>query len=124
MKWLRDSFAQRSLTMVDAGWPGKELLEIEHLTGKVVAKINRRHPFVTTVLAPLRAMADKDPDDLDTAAVSELLRKSVLGIDLLLLAYAKAENMVPDPDDRYSDLRGDWGKFAHGMLREAAKSEI
>lgn len=123
MKWLRESFSKRSMTIVDAGWAGKDLLDVEHLTGKVIVKINRRHPFSTSVLTPLRAMAEKEADDLDVTAVAELLRKTVLGIDLLLLGYAKAENMAANPEDDFGDLRSDWGRFSHGLLREAAKQE-
>lgn len=34
------------------------------------------------------------------------------------MAYAKAENMSPDPE-MYSDLRSYWGQHAYAYTREA-----
>jgi hypothetical protein len=40
---------------------------------------------------------------------------------VLLMGYAKAENMSPHPEDAYGDLRSDWGRFTWTYLREALK---
>lgn len=117
-EWIRESFHQRALTVVDGQWPGKELLDIKHLTGKAIVKVNNRHPFMSEMVNPLKTMAAEDPDDLDLSEVSELLKKLDVGIDLLLMAYAKAENMHPDPEEAYGELRSHWGLFANGLIRE------
>lgn len=117
-KWIRESFDKRALTVVDAAWPGKELLEITHLHGKAIVKFNTRHPFFSEIIVPLRAMSTLEPSELCVDDVSELLKKVSAGIDLLLLAYAKAENMHNEPEEAYGELRSHWGLFTHGLIRE------
>ncbi len=119
--WVRESFEKRALTIVDAQWPGKDLLDIRHLSGKAIVKVNQRHPFFAEFVVPLRAMAAVDPEDLNVAEVSILLKKLETGIDLLLMAYAKAENMHADPEDAYGELRTYWGVFASALVREALR---
>jgi len=120
-KWVRESFEKRAITIVDGQWPGKDLLEIRHLTGKAIVQVNNRHPFMAEIVGPLRAMAAADAEDLDVEDVSALLKKLATSIDLLLIAYAKAENMHADPEDAYGDLRSHWGLFSAGLVREALK---
>ncbi|WP_207002093.1 ATP-binding protein [Trinickia mobilis] len=117
-KWIRESFNQRALTVIDAGWPGKELFEIVHLTGKAIVKVNSRHPFFAEIVTPLKAMSEAEPEELDTQEVSELLKKLSSAIDLLILGYAKAENMHTDPEEAYGELRSHWGLFTYGLIRE------
>jgi anti-sigma regulatory factor (Ser/Thr protein kinase) len=119
--WVRESFDKRAVTIVNGQWPGKDLLDIKHLTGKAIVSVNDRHPFMTELVGPLKTMAGLDPEELDPAEVSTLLNKLSVGMDLLLMAYAKAENMHADPDDVYGDLRTHWGLFTAGLIREAAK---
>lgn len=119
--WVRDSFDRRAVTIVNGPWPGKELLDITHLTGKAIVTVNERHPFVAELLGPLKTMASLDPEELDRGEVSALLDRLSVGMDLLLMAYAKAERMHGDPDEAHGDLRGHWGMFAAGLLREAGK---
>jgi hypothetical protein len=120
--WIRESFEQRGLTVIDAAWPGKELIDVRHLHGKAIVRFNTRHPFFVEMITPLKTMADQEPDELSVADVSALLRKVSAGIDLLLLAYAKAENMHSDPDEAYGELRSHWGLFAGGLVRELVRN--
>ncbi|MES2096821.1 MAG: ATP-binding protein [Pseudomonadota bacterium] len=119
--WVRDSFDKRAVTIVNGQWPGKEMVDIRHLSGKAVVSVNDRHPFMSELLAPLKAMAKVDPEELDATEVSTLLNRLSVGMDLLLMAYAKAENMHADPDDAYGELRAHWGLFTAGLIREAVK---
>jgi hypothetical protein len=121
-KWIRESFEQRALTAVDAAWPGKELVDIKHLHGKAIVTFNTRHPFFADIIVPLKAMAALEPGELDVEDVSDLLKKAATGIDLLLMAYAKAENMHNDPDEAYGELRSLWGGFANGLIRELLRN--
>ena len=121
-KWIRDSFEQRALTVVDGSWPGKELVEITHLHGKAIVKFNTRHPFLSEILVQMKAMSAVEPDDLDVGDVSAMLKKASAAVELLLLAYAKAENMHSDPEDAYGDLRSHWGVFSHGLIRELLRN--
>lgn len=120
-KWVRESFGNRSITLVDGAWTGKALLMIKHLTGKAVVTINHKHAFVSEILDPLKLLADKAPDELDAEEASRIMKRACLGIELLLTAYAKAENMHADPDEAYEDLRDYWGIFTAGLVREGLK---
>jgi anti-sigma regulatory factor (Ser/Thr protein kinase) len=119
--WVRDSFDRRAVTIVNGQWPGKELLDIKHLTGKAIVTVNDRHPFMSELVGPLKSMASLDPEELDMNEVATLLDKLSVGMDLLLIGYAKAENMHADPDEAYGELRGHWGLFTSGLIREAVK---
>lgn len=119
--WVRESFEKRAVTIINGQWPGKDMIDIKHLTGKAIVQVNDRHPFMSELVGPLKTMAALDPEELDPTAVSELLNRLSVGMDLLLMAYAKAENMHADPDDAYGDLRTHWGLFAAGLIREAVK---
>ncbi|WP_176050839.1 ATP-binding protein [Burkholderia sp. BCC1644] len=122
VKWIRKSFEERALTVVDAGWPGKELIDIRHLHGKAIVKFNTRHPFFAEMVLPLKNMAAQAPDELSVDDVSALLKKLSSGIDLLLLAYAKAENMHREPEEAYGELRSHWGLFTSGLIRELTRN--
>jgi hypothetical protein len=56
--------------------------------------------------------------------VVSLLEKAADGIDLLLFAYAKAENQSQDPEEDYLMLREDWGKFAAVYVRDRSKIPV
>ena len=109
------------MTIVNGQWPGKDLLDIKHLTGKAIVSVNDRHPFMAELVGPLKTMAALDAEELDANEVSTLLKKLSVGMDLLLMAYAKAENMRSDPDEAYGELRSHWGLFAAGLIGEAVK---
>jgi len=51
-----------------------------------------------------------------------IARLSQVGLDLLILAYARAEGMRKDPDTYYSDLRSYWGVHLKNMVQEWKKA--
>ncbi len=112
---------KRPIPILDGGWPGKELMEITHLNGKAVIRLNSQHPFVSVVYTDLKSLADRDATEVEGSEAVELARRTKLAIDLLLMGYAKAENICPSPEERYDELRSDWGRFTSTYLREALK---
>jgi hypothetical protein len=120
-EWVRNSLETRSATLLDGAWPGKEMLEIRHLNGKVIVQLNRRHILFKELIEPLRSMAECDPDDVDVGEAIALLKRLSTGLDLLLIAYARAENMHADPDEAYGDLRNHWGTFTAGLINGLVK---
>lgn len=119
---VRDAVETKPISIVDLDWPGKELVDITHLNGKAVVKINRRHPFIREIYSPLKELAGRDPNQLDTTEVVEFLRKVEVALDLLFMAYAKAENMDAEADLKYADLRSYWGQFTAAYITEALRS--
>jgi hypothetical protein len=67
-------------------------------------------------------MADADPPDVDPGRAVEVARKAKVAIDLILMAYVKAESMSASPDEKYGDLRSDWGRFIASYMGEAFKA--
>lgn len=118
---LRDAVERLPITVVDSTWPGKELLDITHLNGKAIVKMNHGHPFVREVYDSARTMASRTADEVDPAEAVRFARRVETGIDLLLMAYAKAENMHREPDQAFSDLRSYWGQSAAAYVTEAFK---
>lgn len=117
---IRSSYEKSDITIVDGGWPGKELMDVVHLSGKAIVKVNHRHPFISEIYDAAKAMAELDPADINGDDVVGLLRKITTGIDVLLMGYAKAENMHDKPEDAYSELRSYWGIFSGSYIREAS----
>jgi hypothetical protein len=87
-------------------------------------RINRRHPFIKEVYLPLREAITAGVDGMDQHQIVSLLERAADGMDLLLFAYAKAENMSPNPEDDFGMLRDDWGKFAAVYVRDRAKVSV
>lgn len=118
---VREQVETKPISIVDLDWPGKELVDITHLNGKAVVKINRRHPFIREIYTPLKELAGKDPTQLVATDVVEFLRKVEVAFDVLFMAYAKAENMDADAELKYADLRSYWGQFTAAYIVEALR---
>lgn len=115
---LRERVKELPITIVDANWPGKELFEITHLNGNATICINHRHPFIQQVYDPLKDLASSDSSTFTTEEAIEIAKKAEIGLDVLFMAYAKAENMSRNPEI-YDDLRSYWGQFSQAFTREA-----
>lgn len=119
---IREDVKDKPITMVDTGWPGAEMFVIEHLNGKAIVKINQRHPLWRDVFVPIKKVAQNGTNGVEEDELLELIRKADTAMDLLVLGYAKAENLNPDPSV-FDTLRADWGKFTKAYLNEALKKE-
>ncbi|WP_375512638.1 ATP-binding protein [uncultured Nostoc sp.] len=111
------------ITIFDGEWSGKELFEITHLNGKAIIKYNYRHPFFREIYVPIKDLAGQDPKEISAEDAIRLARKVEVAIDVLFMAYAKAENMHSDPDSIYDDLRSYWGLHANSYTREALRDK-
>lgn len=112
---------QSPIIAVERSWPGKGLIDIRHLTNTVVVYLNSNHPFIKKVYLPLKAALQ---DNGLPYNISSTLKNAVDGIDLLLFAYAKAENQSMDPEEDFSVLREDWGKFASVYLKKMGEVDV
>jgi len=120
---IRDRIKNSPITIVDLSWPGKELFEINHLNAKAILKLNHRHPFIRDVYDPLKKVANDGGEGLTSEEIIELARRTEVALDILFLAYAKAENMHHDPSI-FDDLRSYWGQFTQAYLKEVSEPEI
>ena len=53
---------------------------------------------------------------LNEEQLQRLARVVHIGLDLLIVAYAKAESMDPNPEEKYGDLRTQWGMFLYNYI--------
>lgn len=118
---LKEAIRRLPISIVDSVWPGKELFDITHLNAKAIIKLNHGHPFFKEIYDPIRDAIDGAGIDASTEDAMRLLRRAETGITLLLMAYAKAENMNKDPDLAYSELRSHWGTSTAAYINTARK---
>jgi hypothetical protein len=129
---IKARLQQLPFSIVDMQWPGKEFIEIEHLGANTIVKLNNRHPFFTKIYSQvlkaagvLRASdgslsAEDQPQKVSQEELQQLARVVHLGLDLLIFAYAKAESMDPNPEEKYGDLRTQWGMFLYNTLQKVS----
>lgn len=119
---IKKQIETRPIMLVDSAWPGKELFEIVHLNGRAIVKLNHRHPFIKDIYLPIKEIASSDPNELEITDISNVVGLVQSAIDVLFMAYAKAENLHSNPDSVYSDLRSQWGYFTAAYVRELKKN--
>jgi hypothetical protein len=115
---LKSEIREESFVVLEGAWPGHELFEITHLNGRVILRLNWRHPFMRDVYRRVRDLAEgklsaREPEELEA-----LGRRLQGAIDVLLFSYARAENMHRHPDEQYRSLRGYWGQFLVDGVRQ------
>jgi len=123
---IKERLKQLPFSIVDMQWPGKEFVQIEHLGTNTIVKLNNKHPFFTRIYAPvLKAAGVLDGKKEGVEALQptpeefkQMARLLHVGLDLLILAYAKAESMDTDPEEKYGDLRSHWGMFLYNMIQK------
>ncbi|MCA1579157.1 MAG: ATP-binding protein [Acidobacteria bacterium] len=123
---IKERIRTLPFSIVDTQWPGKEFIEIEHLGQNTIVKLNKRHPFFTRIYAPVLKAAGMQSHNIENGSkatkvteeeLTAIARTVQVGLDLLIMAYAKAESMHPDPDSQYGDLRTQWGLFLYNMIQ-------
>lgn len=92
---------------------GNEFMEIQHYGGTIVIVFNRSHPFYETFYSKITALSDDQDGLLGNAHAVRT------AIDLLLVAYAKAESMYGE-EAYYTELRTQWGMFLRRLVNEWA----
>lgn len=120
---LKEEVRNRDLTVIDGDWPGKELFDITHVNGRVILRLNWRHPFMERIYAPLKDAADGSAH-LSVEQLQQLVMRVEGAIDLLLFSYAKAENLDREPDERYGQLRTHWGMFLADGVQELLRTTV
>lgn len=87
-------------------------------------KINHRHPFVREIYDPLKELTKIDPEDVEPQKAISLAVKAQLGLDVLFMAYASAENRHHEPEKAFGDLRNDWSRKAYEYICEVLRDSI
>jgi hypothetical protein len=128
---IKDRLKKMPLSIIDHQWPGREFIEIDHLGANVVIKLNNRHPFFTDIYGPVLKAAGvlaESPTERTDASLSEdelreVARAVHTGLDLMIMAYAKAESMDKDASEKYAELRTYWGLFLSKYIEQKRSSQ-
>jgi hypothetical protein len=111
-------------SIIDDQWPGNEFFSTEHLGENTIVTYNNRHPFFARVYSKVLAAAGalSEPDAETAMSVQQLAavaRVVHTGLDLMIVAYAKAEAMDDSEENHelYSVLRTQWGLFLSQMVQ-------
>lgn len=124
VKEIKQKLEKLPVTFVDAGYPGKDLFDIEHFNGRAIIKMNHRHLFIREIYDPLKELTKIDPEDIEPQEAINLAMKAQLGLEVLFMAYASAENRHHDPEKAFGDLRNDWSRKAYEYIREVLRDSI
>jgi len=120
---LKSELQEESFAVLEGAWPGHELFEITHLNGRVIMRLNWRHPFMRDVYRGVRDLAEGKQSARDPEELEALGRRLQGAIDVLLFSYARAENMHRHPDEQYGSLRGYWGQFLVDGVRQLLNNQ-
>jgi hypothetical protein len=91
-------------------------IDIEHLNGQVIIRLNTRHRFYREMWEPIRSIAQRTPGGVSGDEAVRAAKRTIEALTLLLIAYGKAESMDENPRERYGDLRSYWGQFADSLM--------
>jgi len=97
-------------------WAGPTFIDIKHLPGKVIIRLNTRHRFYREMWEPLKSIAQRDAGSVSGEEAVKACRRTIEALTLLLIAFGKAESMDDNPDEKYSDLTHFWGQFLDTLL--------
>ncbi|MHA7965815.1 ATP-binding protein [Paenibacillus sp. CAU 1782] len=83
--------------------------------GSISVLLNTRHPAFENLVEVL----DEETDDCDAKELGGRLKKASEGMKLLLMAWARYEDELPDGPmkDKAQEARNDWGRVAKTFLR-------
>jgi len=99
-------------------FPGNMFMSTQHLAGKVIIRLNTRHPFYREMWEPLKEIATRDAGSVSGDEAVKAARRTIEALTLLLVAYGKAESMHPTPSDQYGELTQYWGQFLSTLLHK------
>jgi DNA topoisomerase VI subunit B len=99
-------------------FPGNMFISTQHLAGKVIIRLNTRHPFYREMWEPIKLISQRDAGTVSGEEAVSVARRTIEALTLLLIAYGKAESMDSSPAEKYGDLTQYWGQFLSTMLNK------
>jgi hypothetical protein len=118
---VKAKIENQPITMIPETWPGKEFIDIKHLGSNSLVRLNMQHPFYTDVYAKLVA-AEKTDGDEKTKELAGVIR---LGIDLLIMGYARAEGQYEDSviAQFFDSFKTNWGLEVRDLIQHWATKQ-
>lgn len=97
-------------------WPGNTFVDVQHVSNKVIVRLNTRHRFYREMWEPIKSIAQRDSGGVTGEEAVKAARRTIEALTLLLISYGKAESMDDNPKQRYSDLTNYWGHFLDTLM--------
>ncbi|GGK70008.1 histidine kinase [Planomonospora parontospora subsp. parontospora] len=97
-------------------FPGKQFMDVQHVGGKVIIRLNTRHRFYKEMWEPLSEISKMNTTAISPEQASKATRRAMEALTLLLIAYGRAESMHEDPHEQYEQLRDYWGIFLDSLM--------
>lgn len=104
------------IVLESVDFPGNMFVDVKHLAGKVIIRLNTRHRFYREMWEPLKDIADRDAGSVSSEEAVKAARRTVEALSLLIIAYGKAQSMHPNPNELYDDLTTYWGQFLNTLM--------
>jgi len=99
-------------------FPGPTFIDTQHVRDQVIIRVNTRHPFYRDMWNPISELAQRDPGEISGEEATRAARRALEAMQLLVIAYAKAESMDQNPSERYDDLTMYWGQFLATLMNK------
>jgi hypothetical protein len=97
-------------------FPGTHFIDVQHLDGQVIIRVNSRHRFYRQMWEPIRDIATRTSGTVSGEEAVQAARRTIEALTLLVIAYGKAESMHETPREQYGDLRNYWGHFIDSLM--------
>jgi hypothetical protein len=104
------------LVLESVDFPGHSLMEVLHTSDKTLIRLNSRHRFYKELWGPLKRLAEAPEGSVSPEEASEIARRGVEVLTLMVLAYGKAESMQNNPHELFDELREYWAMFLHQFI--------
>lgn len=99
-----------------SAFEGSAFFSVKPAGGKILINLNMRHPAYNNLL---EVFDEEDDSETDVDNLRERLIRTKNGLKLLLMAWARFEDELPDSSrEEISDARQDWGRIARKFLNE------
>ena len=104
---------QRKFEFVHSEVETEAFFTVRSKGGAILIQLNTTHPAYDHLVELL----EQDPDESDVEALRSRMRKSHRGLKLLIEAWARYEDELPEAQkDRARQARSDWGRVARQFL--------
>lgn len=113
-----DRVREQPIVIESVDLAGTGFIDIQHIGGQVIIRINIRHRFYKELYAPIKAISDQDPGTVSGVEAVQTARRTVEALTVLIAAYGKAESMNENPLEAYGMLRDFWGMFLAQMMSD------
>jgi hypothetical protein len=105
---------------VEAPADSPAFFSVQPKGGAIIITLNTNHPAYPRLVDVLEGGVEQEPDKESQEDVVERLNRALNGLKLLLMAWARYEDELPDGPmrQRAQDARLDWGRIARQFLQE------